>query len=666
MIRNMAFLFIWWLTSALFTLVGLPLTRKLFRQWPDQGYPLARTLGLVIVSYLAWLGGLIKFIPFTTFSLVFITIIVGLGLNLKLKSGQRLTKVQFKNILFQETFFVLIFLVLSFIRAHEPNIHGLEKFMDFGFVNAILKSRYFPPQDMWFAGSNINYYYFGHLITAVLIKISRVPPEIGYNLMIATIGALCFTSVTSIAAYLTQWLTPHTKRSLVWGLVSGILVTFGGNLQIIYHWFKNRSLKAYWYADATRFITEKFGAADNTIHEFPGYSFIVADLHGHLNNLPLVLVLFGLIVSIVTAKKIRLKSSFPILALFGFLAGIGFTTNAWDLPIYYLFLGLGFLTKFWSAKKPFGWIKPTFILLLPALLATLTTITPFLHQFESITQGIALVDFQSPLWMLVYLWGLPLVTCAVIGWLWPRLKNDHKRFLVAVLTGAWLLIIIPEFIRVRDIYHIRHQRANTMFKLTYQAFIVFYLFIGPVWRRLLAVRSQLAAKALGLVMLVFITISLSYPYHGFKSYYFSSPNPDLNLNGMKFLTHYYPDDEKAIRWLQTNVDDQSVILEAVGESYSDFARVSAFTGLPTIVGWPVHEWLWRADSVTPYERQKEVELMYLQPELPTVKTLFEKYRVKRIFVGQLERQAYPKLNEEYFQQEAASIHRFGQTVVYEL
>ena len=38
----------------------------------------------------------------------------------------------------------------------------------------------------------------------------------------------------------------------------------------------------YWYPNATRFI-------HNTIHEFPLYSFVVSDLHGHVLDIPIVL-----------------------------------------------------------------------------------------------------------------------------------------------------------------------------------------------------------------------------------------------------------------------------------------------------------------------------------------------------------------------------------------
>ena len=40
------------------------------------------------------------------------------------------------------------------------------------------------------------------------------------------------------------------------------------------------------------------------------------------------------------------------------------------------------------------------------------------------------------------------------------------------------LIVISEFVYVRDIYESRNARANTMFKLTYQAYMLFGMTMG--------------------------------------------------------------------------------------------------------------------------------------------------------------------------------------------
>ena len=46
----------------------------------------------------------------------------------------------------------------------------------------------------------------------------------------------------------------------------------------------------YWYPNATRFIPF-------TIHEFPIYSFVVSDLHGHVLDIPIVLLTIATIFS---------------------------------------------------------------------------------------------------------------------------------------------------------------------------------------------------------------------------------------------------------------------------------------------------------------------------------------------------------------------------------
>ena len=90
-----------------------------------------------------------------------------------------------------------------------PDIHGLEKFMDFGFLNSILRSDYFPPKDMWYTPLTINYYFFGHLATAVLTKLSFLPSFITFNLMIATLFTLTFSAAFSIGVNLFEKSEPH-------------------------------------------------------------------------------------------------------------------------------------------------------------------------------------------------------------------------------------------------------------------------------------------------------------------------------------------------------------------------------------------------------------------------------------------------------------------------
>src|SRR3990167_4289917 len=88
----------------------------------------------------------------------------------------------------------------AIIRGFQPDIEGLEKFMDFGFMNSVVRSRFFPPLDMWWAGGSINYYYFGHFLSGMLTKLSGIEPSVTYNLAIANIFGLGVMGAFSVGS----------------------------------------------------------------------------------------------------------------------------------------------------------------------------------------------------------------------------------------------------------------------------------------------------------------------------------------------------------------------------------------------------------------------------------------------------------------------------------
>ena len=75
--------------------------------------------------------------------------------------------------------------------------------------------------------------------------------------------------------------------------------------------------------------------------------------------------------------------------------------------------------------------------------------------------------------------------------------------LFAVIMGlcAIGLVLIPELVYVRDIYENGNARANTMFKLTYQAYILFGMTMGYGIYRLLAVtKSKILKLSAGIAL----------------------------------------------------------------------------------------------------------------------------------------------------------------------
>ena len=99
-----------------------------------------------------------------------------------------------------ELIFLSGFVLMALVRAANPEIINTEKFMEMAFINAILKSTGFPPMDPWLSGYSISYYYFGYLLSAMLIRITGVSSSVGYNLV-----AAFWFGMTAVGAYGILW-----------------------------------------------------------------------------------------------------------------------------------------------------------------------------------------------------------------------------------------------------------------------------------------------------------------------------------------------------------------------------------------------------------------------------------------------------------------------------
>ena len=83
--------------------------------------------------------------------------------------------------------------------------------MEFAFLNAILRSPTFPPIDPYFAGGTINYYYFGHYLVALLVKLTGIWSSVAFNLAIPTVFALTIANTFSLGANLAAGLGDRAK-----------------------------------------------------------------------------------------------------------------------------------------------------------------------------------------------------------------------------------------------------------------------------------------------------------------------------------------------------------------------------------------------------------------------------------------------------------------------
>lgn len=708
---DLGLIFKFWLVVLLLGVLFLPISTRIFSPLLDKGYIFSKVLGIIILSYLLFILGIAHILPFSTISIFLVLLIYVVALIFVY--GFKLPRLPDKKLrriwVFEESLFLGALAFWSYIKGFQPDINGLEKFMDFGFINSILRSNFFPPVDMWFTPEPINYYYFGHLQTAFLVRITGIEPNILYNIMLASIFAFLFAGGFSIVFSVSHDFFKKMRTSIFSGILSALLVTLGGNLHTIYAFFESYDVEkpvpfwelklipidqfgmGYWYPNATRFI-------QNTIHEFPSYSFVVSDLHGHVLDIPIVLITLALTYVIIKKKRLNNTS----ILLFSFLTSVMYMTNAWDGIIYsglmvliIFFKNLTLINKLNLKKlfsprevarlKPFAANSLLKILLLGVGFFVFTL--PFNAYFKPFASGIGFLcapEFlegksfgplifeadhcqRSPLYQLAILWGFFYTTYLIfLVYLFKKgrkiISKEPIIFSLLLFFFSSLLILAPEFIYAKDIYP-QHYRANTMFKLGYQAYIMFSLVCGFTivllitrWKRIILIPFFTAL----------VSLILIYPYFSIRSYFGDiTPERYQGLNGISYLQFQYPEDYEAIVWINNNVKGQPVIAEAQGDSYTHYGRISTNTGLPTILGWTVHEWLWRGDYSIPEPRIDEVRSLY-EGDLTRAQQIIDKYKVKYIFVGKLENEKYLNINEAKFAQIGTAVFKNGSTSIYQI
>lgn len=696
-ISDLLLIFKWWLIPFFIGLSFFPLTSKIFSNFIDKGYIFSKVVGLLLISYFAFTLSSFHLLKFNLIELLICWGVIIIPQFLLLKKSFKKEKYNLKLIIFEEIIFFISLLFWTYIRGNAPDVHNLEKFMDFGFINSILRADYFPPKDIWLTPLSINYYYFGHLFTAVLIKLTNIPSFISFNLMISTIFAFCFSTSFSIGINL---LSGFKKFSLIKNILLGLLfsffISFAGNLQTIYSLFKSYSGQefappfwklaflptsfpnAYWYPNATRFIYR-------TIHEFPSYSFVVADLHGHVLDIPVVLTIIAVLLSIFMRKQISKK----IIVFIGFLLSVAYMTNAWDGLIYLALTGLIILfVNIDSRKISFENLKNIFSkTLVPVLILILFFFLfsfLFNRDFIPFANGIGVIcspSFltkigsigpllfekgqcqRSPFWQLLILYGFFFyMIFSFILFMRHKKINQSDYFVFIISFFSILLIIAPEIIYLKDIYS-SYFRANTMFKLSYQAFMMFSLSsVYMLIRIFLSVKNDLKNKLSKISFIAFIPITLclllivsSYSFFAIPSGY-NNLKKYKNLDGIEYLKEIKNYDYQSILWINKNISGQPVILEAQGDSYTDYERISANTGLPTVLGWTVHEWLWRGSYSVPASRFDDIRNLYESNDLNLTKKLINKYKISYIYLGELEREKY-HINEEKFSKLGKIIYR---------
>ncbi len=271
---------------------------------------------------------------------------------------------------------------------------------------------------------------------------------------------------------------------------------------------------------------------------------------------------------------------------------------------------------------------------------------------------------------------LLVMSCVLIFQLRKKIAQGDRDYqkadlfaLLLILLGS-LLVLGVEFFFLRDQFG---WRMNTIFKFYYQTWLLWALAAAYACSVLLRSSHGIGGILFKAGAFVVIATGLVYPAFSLpaKSNQFRQSN--WGLDGTDYLTAQNPDEMQAIQWLQQA--PFGIIAEAVsptGGSYSNFARVSTFTGLPGVLGWMGHESQWRGGSAEIGSRQTDLTRLYCATEPQEMQDVLDRYDIRYVFVGLLERSTYTRtltecvngLNEALFQQHLTPVFQAGIVTVY--
>jgi uncharacterized membrane protein len=161
----------WWLVLLILGAAATPLLYVVLRPLPDRGYAFAKMAGVLLVSYLFWLGGSLGFLANHVGSML-VAIVAVSALSAWVYGRQPATERRLFDwlrenmwqVISTELLFALVFALWVWVRAQNPTIAATEKPMEFAFLNAVGRSPQFPPVDPWLSGYAISYYYFGYVM----------------------------------------------------------------------------------------------------------------------------------------------------------------------------------------------------------------------------------------------------------------------------------------------------------------------------------------------------------------------------------------------------------------------------------------------------------------------------------------------------------------------
>jgi len=374
---------------------------------------------------------------------------------------------------------------------------------------------------------------------------------------------------------------------------------------------------------------------------------------------------------------------------FGLVAPQDRSSLGGEFLIYGLFLFL-----FISLLVTSAWKRPLFVQQQSSTSAEITLLAIFVTLLPVDILMILLIQNSTTLVIM----GTIAITAGIL--LFYHIEDRSHAFTLLLGGFAFALVAGCEIFFLKDIFVGKYPRMNTVFKFYFQAWALLSIASGSglffllehFWpvkassRRLRWLKQ--GGKALwAIALLAFFLASTVYPIYApparlaeFNSQIKQSSLISGNsLDGLTYLKYCrqlqfnctidLTGDYDAIRWLNTHVQSDPVIVEAVGDDYSLYGRISAFTGLPTLLGWQGHEGQWRINQLSDADlnqRRTDVSTIYSSSDPHQVLATLARYHAQYLYVGALERSQYANSNWQHFALFMKAVYNAEGVTIYEV
>lgn len=640
---------------------------------PLQAWAGGRVVGLCMVTLLAWWAGVLGLEHWLALGAA----LLGVGSLYALFTSDW-KQVPRRQLACMELVFLAACCALLLLRWFNPEIRGTEKPMDYGIVNTLLITGAFPPDDFWLSGRELAYYYWGQLLWTIPIRLTGIPSEYAYNIVVATVGGLVAALTWAVARSLGA-----SSRAAA---VSVFLNLFAGTPDGLRQLLVSRSIAAVDLWDSSRQV-------ENAITEYPLFTAWLGDLHAHYLVLPVFLTTI-----LLSLRVHNGRGATPSVVLIGICLGIASMTNPWSLPVLLAVVAALALNPSSRFPWPVHRLKALAAYLGIVCLAAFAIAAPFDLRFDPPFQGLALSNAQTrttelllyagalvvPLVVFLYrslvrldressgdnlrvlvaaaavvvaaaASGRPLTVLLVallasLALLWAReRRHEHSGTFVVAGVGV-MLLLVPEIIYVDDPYHASLHRMNTVFKSYFQAWILLALVV-PLFIERTYVRTKTSNLVFGLMVLVSLPHLAAAPL--------ARPGGYSGLDGLEWMSE---GDRGIVEYLREH-GRRGAIVESVGPAYGDAGRISSATGLPALLGWRNHELVWRGPGITAElnRRARIVETIYSSADPARIRALAERENIHYIVIGSRERALYTEAALHAVEASGTVVARFVDT-----